>query len=73
MLGRTKNGDSIKLPLSQIVIDALRVLPTFGLSEYLCPAKPNVRYRDRDKFSKPYMWDIDKRFRRISGLGKEQW
>lgn len=69
-VGRTKNGDSIKLPLSQIVIDAIRKLPSYGRSEYLFPAKPNVRYQEN--FSKPYMWDIGKRFRRISRLAKVQ-
>lgn len=67
-VGRTKNGDPIKLPLSQIVIDAINVLPSFGRSEYLFPAKPNVRYKEN--FSKPYMWDIGKRFRRICGLAE---
>ena len=69
-VGRTKNGDPIKLPLSQIVIDAVRELPSFGRSEYLFPAKPNIRYPDKDKFSKPYMWDIGKRFRRICGVAE---
>ena len=67
-VGRTKNGDPIKLPLSQIVIDAVMQLPSFGRSQYLFPAKPNVRYQDN--FSKPHMWDIGKRFRRICGLAK---
>ena len=49
-VGRTKNGDPIKLPLSQIVIDAIRDLPSFGSEEYLFPAKPNVRYKEN--FSK---------------------
>jgi len=51
--------EAIKLPLSQIVIDAIRNLPGFGREEYLFPAKPNVRYKEN--FSKPYMWDIGKR------------
>jgi integrase len=67
-VGRTKNGDPIKLPLSQIVIDAIKKLPSFGRSEYLFPAKPNVRFKEN--FTKPYMWDIGKRFRRICGLAK---
>jgi integrase len=67
-VGRTKNGDPIKLPLPQIVIDAIRNLPSFGREEYLFPAKPNVRYKEN--FSKPYMWDIGKRFRRICRLAK---
>jgi len=58
----------IKLPLSQIVIEVIRNLPSFGRDEYLFPAKPNVRYKEN--FSKPYMWDIGKRFRRICKLAK---
>ena len=69
-VGRTKNGDSINLPLSQIVIDAIKKLPSYGRSEYLFPAKPNVRYQEN--FSQPYMWDIGKRFRRICRLAKVQ-
>jgi len=58
----------IKLPLSQIVIEVIRNLPSFGRDEYLFPAKPNVRYKEN--FSKPYVWDIGKRFRRICKLAK---
>jgi integrase len=65
---RAKNGDPIKLPLLQIVIDAIRKLPSFGRSKYLFPARPNVRFKEN--FSKPYMWDIGKHFRRIRGLAK---
>ena len=69
-VGRTKNGDPIRLPLSQIVVDAIKKLPSYGRSECLFPAKPNVRYQGN--FSKPHMWDIGKRFRRICRLAKVQ-
>src|SRR5258708_11696375 len=41
-------------------------LPSFCRSQYLFPAKANVRYQDN--FSKPHMWDIGKRFRRTCRL-----
>lgn len=63
---RTKNGDPIKIPLSQLAVDAIKTLPSFGNSEYLFPAKPNVRFKE--DFKKPHAWDMGKRFRRICKL-----
>ena len=65
---RTKNGEPIKIPLSQLAVDAIKKLPISGRSEYLFPAKPNVRFKDVEKFSKPHAWDIGKRFRRVCRL-----
>jgi integrase len=63
---RTKNGEPIKVPLSQLAVDAIRNLPSFGRDEYLFPAKPNVRFKG--DFKKPHAWDIGKRFRRVCRL-----
>ena len=65
---RTKNGRPKRLPLPGIVVYALRQLPSYGKHEYLFPAKPNVRFKDVEKFSKPHAWDLGKRFRRICDL-----
>jgi len=43
-------------------------MPSYQTSEYLFPAKPNVRFKGN--FSKPYAWDLGKRFRRIAGLAE---
>jgi Phage integrase family len=59
-----------RLALPQLVIDALRQLPSYQNHDYLFPARPNVRYREVSKFQKPHAWDIGKRFRRICGLAK---
>jgi integrase len=67
---KTKNGRSKRLPLPGIVVYALRQLPSYGKHEYLFPAKPNVRFKDVEKFSKPHAWDLGKRFRRICDLAE---
>jgi len=53
-----------------LVVHALRQLPSYGRHEYLFPAKPNVKYSDVEKFSRPHAWDMGKRFRRICTLAK---
>jgi integrase len=65
---RTKNGEPIKIPLSQIAVEAIKGLPSFGKSEYMFPAKPNVRFKGN--FHKPHAWDLGKRFRRICRLAE---
>jgi integrase len=67
---KTKNGRSKRLPLPGLVVYALRQLPSYGTHEYLFPAKPNVRFKDVEKFSRPHAWDLGKRFRRICKLAK---
>ncbi len=67
---KSKNGRPKRLPLPGLVIYALRQLPSYGTHEYLFPAKPNVRFKDVEKFSKPHAWDLGKRFRRICTLAK---
>jgi len=67
-VGRTKNGEAIKIPLAQIAIDAIKSLPSYGKDEYLFPAKPNVRFQS--DFKKPHAWDLGKRFRRICKTAK---
>jgi integrase len=64
----SKNKRANRLPLPKFVVSALKLLPSYGKSEYLFPAKPNVKYKDAAKFSKPHAWDIGKRFRRIRDL-----
>jgi integrase len=44
-------------------IFALKQLPSYGKDEYLFPAKPNSRFKDKEKFSKPHAWDMGHRFR----------
>jgi integrase len=65
---KTKNGRSKRLPLPGLAVYALRQVPSYGKHEYLFPAKPNVRFKDVEKFSKPHAWDFGKRFRRICDL-----
>ena len=59
---------SNRLPLPQFCIAALKELPSYGKDEYLFPARPNVRFKEVEKFQKPHAWDIGKRFRRIRNL-----
>jgi integrase len=64
-VGRTKNGDPIKIPLAEIAVEGIRSLPSYGKDDYLFPAKPNVRFKSKDDFKKPHAWDLGKRFRRV--------
>lgn len=41
-----------------------------GKHEYLFPARPNVRFKEVEKFSRPHAWDLGKRFRRICTKAK---
>ncbi len=65
-VGKTKNGDPIKIPLAEMATQSIRTLPSYGRSEYLFPARPNVRYKGN--FKKLHTWDIGKRFRRLCKL-----
>ncbi|HEX8649588.1 MAG TPA: site-specific integrase [Pyrinomonadaceae bacterium] len=65
-VGKTKNGDPIKIPLAEMAVEAIKSLPSYGKGEYLFPAKPNVRFKG--DFKKPHAWDLGKRFRRICKL-----
>ena len=65
---KTKNGRSKRLPLPKLATVALRLMPSYKTDEYLFPAKPNVRFKGN--FSKPYAWDLGKRFRRIRDLAE---
>ena len=67
---KTKNKRPKRLPLPAFAVQALKEMPSYGKSEYLFPAKPNVRFPDPTKFSKPYAWDLGKRFRRICDLAE---
>ena len=66
----SKNKRQNRLPLPGLVIYALKQLPSFGVHEYLFPAKPNAKYKDVEKFAKPHAWDLGKRFRRVCKLAK---
>jgi len=63
---KTKNGRAKYLPLPDMTVEALKALHSFGHHDYVYPAKPNVRFKG--DFSKPYAWDVGKRFRRICRL-----
>ena len=67
---KTKNGRPKRLPLPGLAVYALRQLPSYGKHEYLFPAKPNVRFKDVEKFSRPHAWDLGKRFKRICTKAK---
>lgn len=56
----TKNHDPKKVPLPAIAVEALRILPSYGKSEFLFPSRPTARF---PKPRKPYMWDLGKRFK----------
>lgn len=62
----SKNKRSNRLPLPQMCVLALKQLPSYGNHEYLFPARPNVKYKEN--FSRPYAWDLGKRFRRVRDL-----
>jgi integrase len=64
----SKNKRSNRLPLPEFAVVALKQLPSYAKHDYLFPARPNVKYRDAEAFSKPYAWDLGKRFRRIAKL-----
>jgi integrase len=65
---KTKNKRPKRLPLPKLAVVALKLMPSYQTSEYLFPAKPNVRFKGN--FSKPYAWDLGKRFRRIRDLAE---
>jgi integrase len=69
-VGKTKNGDPIKIPLAEIAVEAIKSLPSYGNHDYLFPARPNVKFKDVEKFSRPHAWDLGKRFRRVCGLAE---
>ena len=59
---RTKNKDPKRVPLSRIVAEVLKQLPSYGEQEYLFPARPTNRYPDPSRFNRPYRWDMRKKF-----------
>ena len=67
-VGKTKNGDPIKIPLAGIAVEGIKSLPSYGSDEYLFPAKANVRFKFSEDFKKPHAWDLGKRFRRVCRL-----
>ena len=56
----TKNGRPMTVPLHDVLLEALKRLPSLGSRDYLFPSRPTARFPDPKK---PYMWDIGKRFR----------
>jgi integrase len=60
---KTKNRRPKRLPLPVFAVEALKAMPSYGNSEYLFPAKPNVKYKGF--FKQPYAYDLGKRFRRV--------
>ncbi len=67
---KTKNKRPKRLPLPALAVWALRNLPSYGKDEYLFPARPNIRFKDKTKFKKPHAWDIGHRFRTLLKLAK---
>ena len=63
---RTKNGKEKRVALAELVVQAIKTLPSFGKEEYLFPARANIRFWS--DFKKPHAWDIGKRFRRVCAL-----
>src|SRR5207253_7176946 len=57
-------------PLPGLAVYALHQLPSYEKHEYLIPAKPNVRFKDVENFSRPHAWDLGKRFKRICTKAK---
>ncbi|MCU1259352.1 MAG: rci, partial [Bryobacterales bacterium] len=66
MVPVTKNGEPKPAVLSDEAVESLKRLPSYGVSEYLFPAKPNPRFKG--DFKRPYTWDLGKRFRRVCRL-----
>ena len=52
----SKNRRSNRLPLPQFCIKALKQLPSYRNHEYLFPARPNIKYKEAEKFQKPHDW-----------------
>lgn len=49
----SKNKRSNRLPLPNLCSIVLKQLPSYEKHEYLFPARPNVRFKDVEKFQKP--------------------
>jgi integrase len=64
----SKNRRSSRLPLPALAVYALKQLPSYGKDEYLFPARPNPRFKDKAKFKKPHAWDMGHRFRTVCKL-----
>ena len=67
----TKNSDPKTVPLPQIVVDALKKLPSYETSVYLFPSRPTARHPSPKQ---PFRWDFGKEFRRAclkAGLRKK--
>ena len=65
---KTKNKRPKRLPLPALAVWALKNLPSYGKDEYLFPARPNSRFKDKTRFKKPHAWDIGHRFRTLCKL-----
>ncbi len=59
---QTKNGDPKTVPIPEIVVEAVKRLPSYGKIEYLFPSRPTARFPSPERL---YMWDIGKRFREV--------
>jgi integrase len=59
---RTKNGHSKTVPLPEVAVEALRLLPSYERREYLFPSTPTGRHPSPQK---PYVWDLGPRFRTV--------
>lgn len=59
---RTKNGHSKTVPLPEVAVEALRLLPSYERREYRFPSTPTGRHPSPQK---PYVWDLGPRFRTV--------
>jgi integrase len=66
----SRNRRSSRLPLPALCIFALKQLPSYGKDEYLFPAKPESRFKDKEKFSKSHAWVMGHRFRNACKLAE---
>ncbi|MCL4540109.1 MAG: site-specific integrase [Bacteroidetes bacterium] len=58
----TKNNDPKIIPLPAKAVEELKKLPSFGISEYVFPARPNHRYAEPSQFKMPYRRDMREAF-----------
>lgn len=64
----TKNRDPKKVPLPDVAVEALKMLPSYAANEeFVFPSRPTARF---PKPEKPYRWDLGKRFREACKTAK---
>jgi integrase len=56
----TKTGYSKKVPLPEVAVCALKLLPSYDRDEFVFPSRPTARWPNPKK---PWRWDFGKEFR----------